>query len=343
MQILKLNVYTTPPERWTRWAAKCDAGVFQSRDWVAASLRDNGSPRFFVWTDDQDAAIGIAAGQLLQSRLPLIGKHSSILELSSLPSLVESQRANATDFVESLAQYASENGCRMLKLESQMSQILRINDFYLGANMRPRLELFLPLTATEEDLWSGLHGQHRRKIRKARKHGLVVETTAAESDILAFRDLQRSSRERRLSRGGSGEETGGDLVTRIIKKSLATGIATLFVARSNDAIVSGAVIASYLGRSFYVYGGSNAEGFRSNAPGLVFWEAIAQLREKGNREFNFGGVPAGSDNPDSESHGLYRFKAGFGCEQRELADLELSLRPWTNRMLNLLGAIRLAA
>lgn len=343
MQILKLKVFDAPPIRWTRWAASCGASVFQSPEWIDANLRPNGEPKYFVWMGDDDTAIGLAAGQILTSSIPVLGKHGSILEMSSLPALVEEQRVRGTDFIESLAQYAADSDCRLLTIESQDSQAIRIKDHYLGARLAARLELELKLDGDEETLWSGLHAQHRRKIRKARKQDLQIDLATDDDEVLAFRELQQCSRERREERGDSGEEIAGDIQTAVIRKTVKSGLGELYLARRGDEIVSGALIISYLGRSFYVYGGSNATGFKTNAPALLFWEAITRALSRGNKAFNFGGVPAGSDQADSESHGLYRFKAGFGCEQRPLADLELSIRPWTHRMIELLGALRSAA
>jgi lipid II:glycine glycyltransferase (peptidoglycan interpeptide bridge formation enzyme) len=125
------------------------------------------------------------------------------------------------------------------------------------------------------------------------------------------------SRERRVKRG---EQIG--LLDDVQFEELGRGyfdknLGRVFLMLNDDEPVSAAFVSIYAGQALYVYGGSSDEGFNLDAPGLLFWHIFARCRELGCREFNLGGVPASAVNKESQSHGLYRFKAGFGGRQVE--------------------------
>ena len=72
------------------------------------------------------------------------------------------------------------------------------------------------------------------------------------------------------------------------------------------------MITIYNGQCYYLHGGSSSKGFELGASYLLFWEIIQDLKYNHFNLFNLGGVPKEAENGESLSHGLFRFKRGFG-------------------------------
>ena len=101
--------------------------------------------------------------------------------------------------------------------------------------------------------------------------------------------------------------------------------------------VSAAFVSIHDGKAYYVFGGSSDRGFAMNAPVLLFMNIFARCRTTGCREFNLGGVPGAAVSKSSQSHGLYRFKAGFGGEKVSCVSLRAdTLQPVGGPLLRLL-------
>ena len=104
--------------------------------------------------------------------------------------------------------------------------------------------------------------------------------------------------------------------------------------------VSAAFVSIHDGKAYYVFGGSSDRGFAMNASVLLFMNIFAHCRTVGCREFNLGGVPGAAVGESSQSHGLYRFKAGFGGEEVPCFSLRADdLQPITGPLLRLLGKV----
>jgi len=85
--------------------------------------------------------------------------------------------------------------------------------------------------------------------------------------------------------------------------------------------MSGAFVSFYGSSALNIYGGSSDDGLAKDAPALLFKYIFSRCRELGSEEFNLGGVPAEAVNTCIESHGLYRFKLGYGGQERQCKSL----------------------
>ena len=306
---------------------RCDGTLYQSPEWLAASARGNSEPRYFMWGDADGEPIAIAAGTLRRSGVPLLGRWNGSLTLDSLPAAVPERRGYGTAMLEALKRHAFAAGCRTLAIESHMAQPLSMDARVLAATVRDRIEFRLDLAPPEERLWEGLHSHHRRKIKKAMKQDLAIRESAEIADARALRDLQRGSQDRRRKRGENMVLGDDEPIVALMANMLTAGLGRLFLAEHADRIVSGAFMSTFNARAYYVFGGSHSDGFRLDAPGLLFWHMIRTFKSDRYVELNLGGVPASGADSAAAEHGLYRFKAGFGGREVPCADYSFDLRP----------------
>ena len=330
---LQVAASATPTDEWNALLEQFDSNVYHDPRWIEATLRPGADPVYFSWSDAGGECRAIAAAHLRRSGLPVIGRWNSTLNIGSTPAGVQTDSALFASVMRSLKREAKRMGCRALTMESHMGYPVQGLASRIGLNPRPRLEFRIPLQDEPDDIFSRFSSHHRRKVRKAGRSELRV---AQSDDVAALRSLQRGSQARRNARGESMHLGGDEPVINAMRKMLATGLARLYLAELDDEFVSGALVSWYRNRAYYVFGGSSPDGFRMNAPALVFWRMICDAKDDGLAEFNLGGVPGAAVEASSASHGLYRFKAGFGGDIVELADVDANLRP----AMNAIAALR---
>ncbi|MEW6323807.1 MAG: peptidoglycan bridge formation glycyltransferase FemA/FemB family protein [Nitrospirota bacterium] len=317
--MIQLTVSNHPGPDWSAWLTRLNGNLYHSAAWAESCRTAHKHPIYFHWEDEQARCVGAAVGIASRSPRPVIGRFSRRLDFETYPAAGD--RADlALQMMADLARHASLTGHRALSIHSYLATGPVAGLERLGLSLSPRIEFAVDLTRSPDALWQALSAHHRRKIKKAGRLGLTLVEADSMEALRQFRALQVASRERRRSRG---EEIGmlDDLYYEEKgRRYFGRNLGRLCLMLHRGTPVSAAFIALYGGQALYVHGGSSDEGFRMNAPALLFWEAFLQYRTRGCDRFNLGGVPADAADPQSPSHGLYRFKAGFGGRELALAD-----------------------
>jgi len=300
---------------WREWLQEFGGNIYHSEEWADIRRGRNSLPLFFHWLDREERCFGIAVGVKSWSPVRYIGRFFKRLDFDTYPASKGNNADLTRCMLNHLVEYSKKSGYMNLSILSYNTRICIPDLEQLGLSISPRTEFVLDLSMTEDELWKRLSSHHRRKVKNAMKHELVFEGASTLDAVRQFRKLQKMSRDRRIHRGESigvlddayFEEVGG----RYFEKNLGH----IFFLTHDQKPVSAAFVSIYGGQANYVYGGSSDDGFRMDAPALLFWKIFSWCRDFGCREFSLGGVPASAVNSDSQSHGLYRFKAGFGGEQ----------------------------
>ncbi|MGH0037035.1 MAG: GNAT family N-acetyltransferase [Myxococcota bacterium] len=172
-----------------------------------------------------------------------------------------------------------------------------------------RVNLVLPLEGDEEAQWKAVGAKVRNQTRKAEKQGLTIASWPPERllqgfyDPFAFnmRDLGTPAHARGFY--GSAAAAFGDRLRFV-------------VAADAERSVGGLVAVEFAGRVTVTWA-STLRSERARCPNnLIYWEALRWAVARGCREFDFGRSPVGE--------GTYRFKKGWGAEDRELAWVRLA-------------------
>jgi hypothetical protein len=270
---------------------------------------------FFELRSDTDECCGIAVGIESWSPVPLIGVFSRQLEFETYPAVSRDRGDLIKTMLRQLVAYAKKKGCRRVAFNSFLTRAMVPGIKSLGLNTKPRVEFVLDLSLPDNELINQFNTHHKRKIKKALKHKMEFNEASDSIAMRQFRRLQVQSRDRRLQRGEDMAVTGDAFYEALGKKFFAANLGKVFMLTYQGQPVSAAFVALYDRRALYMYGGSSDLGFENDAPPLLFKYIFQRCRELGCQEFNLGGVPAEAESPEALSHGLYRFKAGFGGAQ----------------------------
>ena len=302
--------------RWREWVQEFGGNIYHSEEWADLRRRGNSIPLFFHWLDRDERCAGIAVGIKSWSPVRYVGRFFKRLEFDTYPVSSGNDVDLTRCMLSHIVEYSKKSGYTDLSILSYHTRIQVPDLEQLGLSISPRVEFVLDLSMTEDDLWMRLSSHHRRKIKNAIKHGLVFDGASTTLDAARqFRNLQKRSRDRRMQRGESVGTLDDAYFEEWCGRYFERNLGRIFFLTHDQNPVSAAFVSLHGGQATYVYGGSSDDGFRMDAPALLFWKIFAWCRDFGCREFSLGGVPASAMDTDSPSHGLYRFKAGFGGAQ----------------------------
>jgi peptidoglycan pentaglycine glycine transferase (the first glycine) len=195
--------------------------------------------------------------------------------------------------------------------------------------------LLVDLTRDEEQILSSFHRKTRYNIRLAEKKGVRIELLKTEEQLSSFYSLLRMMAERQDYLLKDYE------YFRFIYRHLVPDdVARIYIARDGRGeIISGILIISWAGRSYYMYGGFDY-AHRSLMPNyLIHWHAMREEKRRGVHYYDFQGVPLVKDE-SHPSYGFYRFKRGFSdLEIQFVGDWDYTRKPllywlWDNVTLN---------
>ena len=146
-----------------------------------------------------------------------------------------------------------------------------------------------------------------RNIRRAEKEGVTVRRATEPRDLDAFYRLHTRTRRRQ------GVPVQPRRFFELFWSGLIqTGLASILLADAGGAEpVAAALFLSIGGTTIYKFGASDVEFQRLRPNHLIFWTAIQQACERGDRLFDFGRTDLGNE-------GLRAFKSGWGASERPL-------------------------
>lgn len=327
------------PMEWNSEVLELDGTVFHTSEWARFKSGD-GIPLYFQLLDEDMELAGIALGIKHKSRFRVISWVTAMLHLTTIPVVRDNNANLLQQAINEIINFAKKQRFVFLNMDSFYATIYPESLEDMGFQTKPRIEFLIDLKKTEKELWEGLKSSHRRKIRRGMKNNLALVEENTIEGLNKLRKLQFESRERARKRG-QDYDVGAEKGYERIKACLIDGgIAKIFCAKKEGEIVSSALIGIYNKKAFYISGGTNSTGYRSSAPSFLFWNVMTSLKRLGFQELNFGGVPKGAKSEASLSHGLYRFKDGFGGKLIDCVGGELILNYPTYKTLEVLTSIR---
>ena len=193
-----------------------------------------------------------------------------------------------------------------------------------------RTSLRLEITKSEDDIFANFRKNTRYEIRRAERIGVSVAPAAGDMDINDF----LSSYARLALRKGFAAEAPDDLRSAIKWLTTADARGGLLLARFENQVYGGAVIARSGRRCWYVWGATDKQD-HFNVGHILQWKALQWARSHGCDEYDFGGYTPGA------TSGPAWFKAGFGGKVVSFVrPHRLIIRRGCYRMFNLVLPIR---
>jgi FemAB-related protein (PEP-CTERM system-associated) len=302
---MQIELVPQPGEEWDRFVeAMPGATLSHAAAW--ASVICNAYRLKPCYLAARDSA-GALAGVLPLVRFRTLGGRRELVSMpfhdcgGILARDSEAERA----LLDAALHQARESGAQALELR----QTRPIAALPAAAPSVERIDLVLPLQTDEQAQWNAFRAKVRNQTRKAEREGLRILQGRPEEMLLAFyhpfcvnmRDLGSPVHAKSFYRAAA-HHFGERL------RFIAVGL--------EDRPVAGLVAIRYA-HAVTVTWASALRSERHRCPNnLIYWEAIRWAIAEGAREFDFGRSP-----PES---GTYRFKRGWGAEERPLAWLRLS-------------------
>ena len=251
---------------------------------------------------------GALAGILPLVRFRSLGGQRALVSMPFLDTggiLARSDDA-ATALLARALHLTREAGARALEL--RQSEPLRTLPTPNPTTPVVRSNLVLPLEPGEDEQWKALPAKVRNQTRKAEREGLSIAT--GDSDQLVgefYRPFSVNMRD-------LGSPVHAEGFYRAAAHHFGERL-RFIVVRNGPRSVGGLVAIRYAGNVTVTWA-STLRSERSRCPNnLIYWEALRWAVAHGAREFDFG--------RSRREAGTYRFKRGWGAEDRPLAWVRL--------------------
>lgn len=297
---------TADRDEWSDLIARFDGNIFHSCEFAQSERCYGCEPLYFEFFDAQ-MPVGADLGFVSRRGFPL-SFISKRLRFDTYPCVARNDPALIFEALRRIRDYAKRSGFLSLDVNSYDSPMLAESLEALGFAIKPRLEFTFDLTEAEEELWNRMPSVRRGHIRKAIKHDIKLYSLRTADGLEKLGALSKCSMERHAQKGLSPESV------RSFGCLLEAGLASIYVAEYGGEIVSAILVAEFNRRGYSLVSGNSDTAKRIDAPSLLRWHTVQELKRKGFEKYTIGGVPASAENEGDEQHGLYMFKRGFGAE-----------------------------
>ena len=227
------------------------------------------------------------------SALPATNGRNAELELAMM-NILERELKSRGVFQIRIYSYESPNSRRVLSAFS--------------CELSDRVEFYIDLSRSMDDIWKMLKSARRNDIRKARK--LRVESKL-DNTMKGIRQLYSFQKES-LQRRGILFDPFYTPAERLQTLLLDTNGAKLLVSYRDGVPINAALFGLFGGRAYYLASGSSSDGYKSCGPAHLLWTMIEMLKADGATTLNLGGVDGPDDQERGVKDGLYSFKKDFG-------------------------------
>ncbi len=177
--------------------------------------------------------------------------------------------------------------------------------------------LVMRVDKSEEELWNGMHKERRRNVGQAEKAGLRFEEVTEAAGRREVVALLRKTYERKHV-----PMADDSLFTRLTE--IMPEYVRFFAAYKEDKMIAGQIRLGYKDLLYAWYAGSDEDYFKLRPNDFTMWNVIRWARDKGYKEFDFGG-----GGEPGKPYGVRDYKLKYGCEMFDYGRYILAHRPVT--------------
>ena len=167
----------------------------------------------------------------------------------------------------------------------------------------------LNLEKSEEEILAAASQGFRRKLRKAEKEGITVETSTDPAIVKTFYNLEVEHAKRQGFVAFSE-----DFLTKQFAAFAKNNEVIMYTAKKDGEILAENFMIFYGNEASYHYGVSSPLGTKYSAAPLLHIEAMREARKRGIKRYNLWGI-VGLDETKHRFYGVSEFKRSFGCEE----------------------------
>lgn len=175
------------------------------------------------------------------------------------------------------------------------------------SNFLPTKTIAVPLTGTEEQIFSRLSSAKRRAVRRAAKNHIQIVPGSID-DLIGVKA-------RSAGLFGGITTYGADRLYDVLGKQHTDILLAIleYPEKREREILGGVFLIHWNKTTFYWIAGATRKGKKLFAPTLLVWESFRKARAKKSVSFDFLGV--WDERLPKENHswlGFTKFKEGFG-------------------------------
>ena len=167
----------------------------------------------------------------------------------------------------------------------------------------------LDLTKSEDELLANASQGFRRKLRKAEKAEITVETSSDSRIVKTFYNLEVKHAKRQGFVAFSES-----FLTKQFAAFAKNNEVLMYTAKKDGEILAQNFMIFYGPEASYHYGVSSDLGTKYSAAPLLHLEAMREARKRGMIRYNLWGI-VGTDETNHRFYGVSEFKRSFGCEE----------------------------
>lgn len=167
----------------------------------------------------------------------------------------------------------------------------------------------LDLKKTEAEILAGASQGFRRKLRKAEKAGITIETSEDPKIVKTFYALEVKHAARQKFVAFSE-----DFLTKQFEAFSKNHEVLMYTAKLGQEILAQNFMIFYGPEASYHYGVSSDLGTKYSAAPLLHLRAMEEARKRGCARYNLWGI-VGTSEKSHRFYGVSEFKRSFGCEE----------------------------
>ncbi len=220
----------------------------------------------------------------------------------ALNSLLEVAKRRGVVFVRVEPTTIDENAKRFGNERDLLIDVLKKNGLKESHELNPGHTWVIDLTVSQEDLLRGMEDRKRKQWRGHERKGLKIRKTQDPEEVGALmRLLMKVGERNKFTPQGETH----------LKKQLAAGFATLYLAEFEGKVVAASLVYDYDGVRYAVHAGAD-DDYRKLAGGTVLSvQEMIDARAAGGRRFDFWGMTP-SEDKNHPWYGFTQYKKTFG-------------------------------
>ena len=193
----------------------------------------------------------------------------------------------------------------------------------------------IDLTKPEEEILANASQGFRRKLRKAEKAEITVETTNDPKIVKTFYELEVKHAKRQGFVAFSES-----FLTKQFEAFAKNDEVLMYTARKDGEILAQNFMIFYGPEASYHYGVSSDLGTKYSAAPLLHMEAMREARKRGIIRYNLWGI-VGTDETKHRFYGVSEFKRSFGCDELKYTPAhDLILKPLKYQVTKTVESVR---
>ena len=168
--------------------------------------------------------------------------------------------------------------------------------------VKSRPSLIIELAKSEEQLWKEMDkDSHRNAVNQAKKKGVEIRYYESKNDLaVAYKYLAEHAERIEMPLEPMS------YYSELTKNFIAENKGKFYIATYMDQIVGILIVLYHNGIAYPTHIATPRKYSKLRAANCILWHSIIDAKNNGLLNYDLAGMPG------EESHGIYKFKKGFG-------------------------------